>query len=186
MRPCRFIGSMRGNPTSADAALAGEARNSAPGRPWPAVRRHYDRLPTALRSTGLDVRDDDGAVATAPDRAPNTGPVVARKHGSGGLKENAARGAPGGASCPIARAGGTPSHSVPGGLASCPGGLATLRVCRRSAPLEGAKNCNCDCGGPGADQTTRAMSHACAKRACAPAWRRPPAHSSRSTNRYRH
>ena len=39
------------------------------------------------------------------------------------------------------------------------GGLAPLRVCRRSAPLEGGEIWNWQFGVPGADQTIRAVSH---------------------------
>src|SRR6185437_14769481 len=48
----------------------------APGRPWPAVRRHYDRLPAVLRNDGLH------AAATKERWPPlrigglNTGPVA--------------------------------------------------------------------------------------------------------------
>ena len=55
-------------------------------------------------------------------------------------KEDAAGGAPRGASSPIARRRGHASQSVPGGFASRPGGLANPRVCRRSAPLTGSRD----------------------------------------------
>src|SRR6185312_15341002 len=63
MRPCRLTG-RSGETCLVDAAPAGGARNRAPGRPQPAVRRHYDRLPTS-RAARVD---DEGAVATAPDK----------------------------------------------------------------------------------------------------------------------
>ena len=43
-----------GKPASVDAAPAGGGyAPCALGRPWPAVRRHYDRLPAVLRNDGL-------------------------------------------------------------------------------------------------------------------------------------
>src|SRR6185312_16831947 len=95
MRSCRLIGSDR------KVRLMRRPRaglvTPAPGRPWPAVRRHYDRLPAVLRNDGLHA-------AATKERRPllrieglNTGPVAARKRGPRGLKENAACGAPGGA-----------------------------------------------------------------------------------------
>ena len=39
-----------------DAAPAGGIRNPVPGRPWPAVRRHYDRLPSMAGRGGDEGR----------------------------------------------------------------------------------------------------------------------------------
>ena len=70
-----------------DAAPAVRPRKPSPGRPWPAVRRHYDRLPAVLRNDGLH------AAATKERWPPlrigglNTGPVAARKYGPKGLQE---------------------------------------------------------------------------------------------------
>src|SRR6185312_12491637 len=47
-----------------DAAPATRPRKPDSGGPQPAVRRHYDRLPTS-RAARVD---DEGAVATAPDK----------------------------------------------------------------------------------------------------------------------
>ena len=76
-----------GKPGRVDAAPAGGARNQAPGRPRPAVRRHYDRLPTALRSKGLHA-------AATKERWPllrigdwNRSLVAVRKYGPEGLQE---------------------------------------------------------------------------------------------------
>ena len=98
----------------------------------------------------------DAAGAKADESWPDEGgrsPAPARKHGPGDKnrrqwsagkrasrrKREAARFA-----------------SVSGGCASRPGGLASLRVCRRSAPLfQGTEWTN---GLPGATQTTRAMA----------------------------
>src|SRR6185437_15051428 len=106
MRSCRLIGSDR------KVRLMRRPRaglvTPAPGRPWPAVRRHYDRLPAVLRNDGLH------AAATKERWPPlrigglNTGPVAARKYGPKGLQERRINspdcaslsgcGAPGGAS----------------------------------------------------------------------------------------
>src|SRR6185437_13488441 len=98
MRPCRLIGSDR------KVRLMRRPRaglvTPAPGRPWPAVRRHYDRLPAVLRNDGLH------AAATKERRPPlrieglNTGPVASRKRGPRGLKENAAQIARTAQACP--------------------------------------------------------------------------------------
>ena len=94
---------------SADAAPAGGGyAPCALGRPWPTVRRHYDRLPAVLRNDGLH------AAATKERWPPlrigglNTGPVATRKYGPKGLQERRINspdcaslsgcGAPGGAS----------------------------------------------------------------------------------------
>src|SRR6185437_11057610 len=87
MRPCRFIGQDRGNPNLLMRRPRAGLVTPAPGRPWPAVRRHYDRLPAVLRNDGLH------AAATKERWPPlrigglNTGPVAARKYGPKGLQE---------------------------------------------------------------------------------------------------
>src|SRR6185437_6946980 len=73
-----------------DAAPAGGGyAPCALGRPWPAVRRHYDRLPAVLRNDGLHA-------AATKERRPllrigglNTGPVAARKRGPRGFQDAA-------------------------------------------------------------------------------------------------
>src|SRR6185312_3140969 len=63
MRPCRLTG-RSGETRLVDAAPATRPRKPDSGGPQPAVRRHYDRLPTS-RAARVD---DEGAVATAPDK----------------------------------------------------------------------------------------------------------------------
>src|SRR5690242_21932836 len=63
MRPCRLAG-RTGETRLVDAAPATRPRKPDSGGPQPAVRRHYDRLPTS-RAARVD---DEGAVATAPDK----------------------------------------------------------------------------------------------------------------------
>src|SRR6185437_9480124 len=141
----------------ADAAPAGGGyAPCALGRPWPAVRRHDDRLPAALRSDGLH------AVATK-ERRPllrigglNTGPVPARKRGPREFQD-AACGAPGGAF--LRSQGGrrrlrTVSRAAFAGRSGARS--QALRVSRRSAPLVGEREEAADCGSPGADQRIRA------------------------------
>src|SRR6185437_9843206 len=89
MRPCRLIGSANGGNPGRRLMRRPRAGlvTPAPGRPWPAVRRHYDRLPAVLRNDGLH------AAATKERWPPlrigglNTGPVAARKYGPKGLQE---------------------------------------------------------------------------------------------------
>jgi len=81
---------------------------------------------------------------------------------------------------PPLRIGGTGrSQDAPLGWLRQPsiGSLASSRVCRRSAPLDGAKNCNSREGLPGADQRIRAMTHA------SPRTRAPCAEASASAAR---
>ena len=83
--------------------------------------------------------NDDGAVATAPEHGAGNGLLSLPGSTAQGVFKNAASGAPGGASYPIARGEETPSHGVSGGFASRSGSFARSRVCRRSAPLDGSR-----------------------------------------------
>ena len=82
--------------------------------------------------------------------------------------KNAASGAPGGA---LSRSQGTRRRlaSVSGGFADRPGSLASSRVCRRSAPLDGGRELQFREGLPGADsKNTGDESRLGAKRASPP------------------
>ena len=120
---------------------AGETRRrlrGARGQASQACTREAPAKPSAGITTGclrwLDAAATKGG-GSCPDRGPGSGLVAARKHGAGDLKGR--DGAPRGA-LPLATEG-TRLASVSGGRAGCPGGLASLRVSRRSAPLAGAQ-----------------------------------------------
>jgi hypothetical protein len=88
MRSHVSSGRTRNGPVDAAPAGGGYAP-CALGRPWPAVRRHYDRLPAVLRNDGLHA-------AATKERRPllrigglNTGPVAARKRGPRGFQDAA-------------------------------------------------------------------------------------------------
>src|SRR6185437_8914550 len=157
MRSCRLIGSDR------KVRLMRRPRaglvTPAPGRPWPAVRRHYDRLPAVLRNDGLH------AAATKERWPPlrigglNTGLVAARKYGPKGLQERRKWSA-GRRLVPIARDEETPRKRLIGRLRQP---LREPRKLPRFPALRspwGAEVWNSQEGLPGADQRARAMSHA--------------------------
>jgi len=161
MRPFALIGS--GRKRSGRCGARGQAdAKPALGRPWPAVRRHYDRLPAVLRNDGLH------AAVTKERRPPlrigglNTGPVAARKHGPKGFQD-AACGAPGGA---FLRSQGGRRRLRTVSRAASP--AAQERDRKRSAfpgaplPWFGERDEEGDEGLPGADQRIRAMTHAMA------------------------
>jgi len=123
------------------AAPAAAARNRGTGRPRVAVRPYYGGLPLmAGRGTDEGRRKLPGSGRGIP-------PVRARKHGPGdwNRRSGAPRGAP---PSPRRR---RASPGVSGGFASRPGGLASLRVSRRSAPSRGRRM---EDGVPGAAKNT--------------------------------
>ena len=174
MRSCRLIGSANGGNPGRRLMRRPRAGlvTPAPGRPWPAVRRHYDRLPAVLRNDGLH------AAATKERWPPlrigglNTGPVAARKYGPKGLQERRINspdcaslsgcGAPGGAS---SRSQGMRRRLTASRVASPAAQGASQAPAFPGAPLPlreprfGLR----DEGLPGADQRARAMAHGCLK-----------------------
>ena len=107
-------------------APAGGARNPALGRPRVAVRPHYGGLPS-MAGRGADEGGRKPAGSGAQE-----GPVRARKHSPGDINRRAW--SAGRRLSGIATGEDTPSQGVSGGFASRSGGLANLRVSRRSIP----------------------------------------------------
>ena len=107
------------------------------------------RAMAGLRSRAIGPGARSWLTGVAGPRSRKRGPSVAERR----------CGAPGGAFL-LTREKGDAFAKRPTGWSRRPstGGLANPRVCRRSAPLEGAKNWNWQCGVPGADQRTRAMN----------------------------
>jgi hypothetical protein len=112
------------------------------------------RAMAGLRSRAIGPGARSWLTGVAGPRSRKRGPSVAERR----------RGAPGGASFREER--GDAFAKRPTGWSRRPstGGLAHPRVCRRSAPLEGAEICNSDCGVPGADQRIRAAERWLARR----------------------
>jgi hypothetical protein len=113
-----------------EAAPAGGACNPTPGRPRPAVRPHYEGLPS-MAGRGGRRRAAGAARAGRPQafRSP------ARKHGLRGQKSPRVERR----EAPLRFASGEDMlRKRVGRLASRSGGFANLRVSRRSAPLIGS------------------------------------------------
>src|SRR5579875_255506 len=121
------------------------SREALASRP-PALRPAHNYLRAARGG-------DEGAVATAPDQGPSTGPSPPGSAVQGVSTRTPPverREAP----FPDRKGKGDafPEGVSSGGLAGRPGSLASSRVSRRSAPLEGAEMWTADEGLPGADR----------------------------------
>jgi hypothetical protein len=150
-----------GKPDLVDAAPAGGARNLVPGRPWPTVRRHYDRLPAVLRSDGLYAAATNERGPPLGIRGLRTGPVAARKRGPKGLQERRSNSpdlrklvrvwSAGRRLSPIARRRRRLHYGVSGGLAGRSGSDRKLPRFPALRSPRGSEDLECEEGLPGAD-----------------------------------